>query len=129
VEGNPVSFADPFGLEPVGHHLVPQSLWRSEPLPAATRQVFDRATTGPIPGGHNFGDGHKPYNDAVGEKYEQYKAQNKIKCESMTPQQAQNFVNQVRASTDPRIRDFNQRIYARITQGAMSRIPGGRGRE
>ncbi len=56
-EANPLLFADPLGLEPVGHHFVPQSLWKNEPLQPETRRVFDRATTGPVPGGHNYGDG------------------------------------------------------------------------
>jgi RHS repeat-associated protein len=126
-EANPLSFIDLFGLE--GHHFVPQSIWRSEALPPETRLVFDRATTGPIPGGHNYGDGHAEYNKAVKELYEKWKTQNNIKCETMTPQQAQDFVRQVRKSTDPRIRDFNYRIYQRIISGAMRRIPTSRGNE
>ena len=124
VEGNPLSFIDPEGLE--GHHFVPQSAWRNEPLLPETRRAFDRATTGPIPGGHNYGDGHNKYNEAVKDMYEKWKTQNNIKCETMTPKQAEDFVRQVKQSTDPRIRDFNNRIYQRIINGAFRRIPGGR---
>ena len=127
VDGSPLLYTDPFGLEPVGHHFVPQSLWRNEPLLPDTRRAFDRATTGPIPGGHNYGDGHNKYNEAVRDMYEKWKTQNKIQCETMTPKQAEDFVRQVKQSTDPRIRDFNNRIYQRIINGAFRRIPGGRG--
>ncbi|MES2280545.1 MAG: RHS repeat-associated core domain-containing protein, partial [Pseudomonadota bacterium] len=127
VEGNPLGDIDPFGLEPVGHHFVPQSLWKNEPLQPDTRRVFDRATTGPIPGGHNYGDGHNKYNEATKEMYEKWKGQNKIQCETMTPKQAEDFVRQVKQSTDPRVREFNNRIYQRIINGAFRRIPGGRG--
>ena len=121
VGGNPISIIDPEGL--VGHHFVSQSIWRNEPLPPETRRVFDRATTGSIPGGHNYGDGHNKYNEAVREKYEKWKSDNGIKCEKMSPQQANDFVNQVKQSQDPRIKDFNRRIYMRIINGAMRQIP------
>ena len=55
-----------------------------------------------------------------------WKTQNKIQCETMTPKQADDFVRQVKQSSDPRIRDFNNRIYQRIINGAFRRIPGGR---
>lgn len=106
-----MSYTDPLGLEPVGHHYVPRSLWNKEPLPPDTRKVFDRNTTGPIPGGHNYGDGHNRYNEAVKEMYEKWKDKNNIRCETMTPQQAQDFVDKVKKSDDPRIKDFNHRIY------------------
>lgn len=124
-----MNLSDPLGLEAVGHHYVPQSLWRSEPLPIDTRRVFDRATTGPIPGGHNYGDGHNKYNEAVRDMYEKWKTQTKIQCETMTPKQADDFVRLVKQSTDPRIRDFNHRIYQRIINGAFRRIPGVRANE
>jgi RHS repeat-associated protein len=127
VDGNPLLFIDPEGLE--GHHFVPQSIWRNEPLLPETRSAFDRATTGSIPGGHNYGDGHNKYNDAVREQYDKWKTQNNIKCETMTPKQAGDFVNQVKQSTDPRIRDFNNRIYQRIINGALRRGPGVRSNE
>jgi len=126
-EANSLLFFDPDGLE--GHHYVPQSLWKNEPLLSETRRTFDRATTGPIPGGHNYGDGHSDYNKAVKELYEKWKTQNKINCETMTPKQAEDFVKTVKESNDPRIRNFNRRIYQRIINGALRRIPGARSNE
>jgi len=120
VDGNPISCVDPEGL--VGHHLVPQSIWRGEPLRPETARVFDRATTGPIPGGHNFGDGHPAYNKAVREMWDRMKAGG-TDCSKMTPSQADDFVRQVRQSQDPRIRDFNHRIYRRIINGAFRSVP------
>ena len=120
VANNPLSYIDPEGLE--GHHLVPQSVWRSETLLPETARVFDRATTGPIPGGHNFGDGHSAYNKAVREMWDRMKAGG-TECSKMTPSQAEEFVRQVRQSQDPRIRDFNHRIYRRIINGAFRSPP------
>jgi RHS repeat-associated protein len=120
VGGNPLSYVDPEGL--AGHHLVPQAIWRNEPLRPETARVFDRATTGPIPGGHNFGDGHSAYNKAVNEMWDKAKAGG-MNCQSMTPNQAEDFVRQVRQSQDPRIRDFNHRIYRRIINGAFRSVP------
>jgi len=120
VFGNPLSYVDPEGL--AGHHLVPQAIWRNEPLRPETARVFDRATTGPIPGGHNFGDGHSAYNKAVNEMWDKAKAGG-MNCQSMTPNQAEDFVRQVRQSQDPRIRDFNHRIYRRIINGAFRSVP------
>jgi RHS repeat-associated protein len=120
VDANPLTMFDPFGL--AGHHYIPQSVYGGEGLPAETKRVFDRATTGPIPGGHNYGDGHSAYNRAVKDMWEDFKKKNP--CGSMTPEQAQRFIDSVRQSSDPRIRDFLQRIYMRIVNGAMRRSPG-----
>ncbi|MEI2678865.1 MAG: RHS repeat-associated core domain-containing protein [Burkholderiaceae bacterium] len=120
VAGNPLSAIDPFGL--AGHHYVPRAVWTNEDLSAETRAVFNRATTGPIPGGHNYGDGHRAYNDAVKEMWEKYKKTNP--CEKMTPADAQRFVDMVRSSQDPRIKQFLHRIYMKIVNGALRRAPG-----
>lgn len=123
--GNPFLYIDPEGL--AGHHYVPRAVWGKEDLLPETRRVFERATTGPIPGGHNYGDGHAAYNRAVQEMWDQYKKG--INCEKMTPEQAQRFVDMVRQSTDPRIRSFLLRIYQRIVNGALRRGLGGRSEE
>ena len=129
VDAQPLNDIDPLGLVGVGHHFIPQSIWKNEPLPPEARQVFDRATTGPIPDGHNFGDGHSDYNKAVKELYEDWKTKQGIQCEKMTPQQADDFVRKVKQSRDPRIADFNKRLFWRIVNGTLKRFPGGRGGE
>jgi RHS repeat-associated protein len=118
--GNPLSYVDPEGL--AGHHLVSRAIWRNEPLRPETARVFDRATTGPIPGGHNFGDGHSAYNKAAQEMWDKAKAGG-MNCQSMTPNQAEDFVRQVRQSQDPRIRDFNHGIYRQIINGRSDPFP------
>jgi hypothetical protein len=55
--------------------------------------------------------------------YENWKKTNGIECEKMTPKQADDFVRQVKQSTDPKIRSFNYRIFQRIINGAMRQIP------
>jgi len=106
-----------------GHHYIPQSLWKKEPLQSDTRRVFDRATTGPIPGGHNYGGGHSQYNSAVRDLYDDWKNKNGIQCEKMTPQQANDFVNKIKQSSNPAIRNFNNKILMKIIMGVMRRIP------
>jgi len=92
---------------------VPGELYRNEPLQAETRKVFEQATTGPLDGDtHRFDKAHKEYNNAVKESFEKFKADNgHIRSEDVTPEQARKFVDETRASADPRIRSYNMRIF------------------
>jgi hypothetical protein len=55
--------------------------------------------------------------------YENWKKTNGIECKKMTPKQADDFVRQVKQSTDPKTRSLNHRIFQRIINGAMRQIP------
>lgn len=98
-----------------GHHFVPGELYRNEPLKPETRKVFEGAKTGPIPGQpHGYDEEHVAYNKAVREAFEKFKVDNGIaRSEDMTPDQARNFVDEIRASSDSRIRGFNMKIFWR----------------
>lgn len=111
-----------------GHHLVPGKLYRNEPLQPETRRVFEQATTGPLggPEPHRFSGEHAEYNDAVIEDFARFKTENGIsRSEDMTPEQAKKFVDEVRRSTDPRIRNFNMKIFRQQFRYFMRRGPRG----
>jgi hypothetical protein len=107
-----------------GHHYVPQSLYRRLPLRADTRKVFDEAATGPLNAEpHGWSKAHQRYNGAVGEHLDRFLETNKIRPEQMTPDQAQSFVDQVKRSRDPGIRNYNLRIFMRELQFQLRRGP------
>ncbi len=113
-ENNPFSGVDPTGLA-VGHHLVPREVgWGKGGFSKEAIAVFDGAVTGPIPGGHNFGNGHSDYNKAVKEHFEEFCKKNKISPKNMTAQQARQFVDVVLSSKDPRIRGYLKKVYAKL---------------
>jgi hypothetical protein len=110
-----------------GHHLVPGELYRNEPLQPETRKVFEQTTTGPIGGEpHGYSSDHVQYNDAVIDAFERFKTENGInRSEDVTPEQAKRFVDEVRSSTDPRIRNFNMKILRQQFRYFMRRGPRG----
>lgn len=85
--------------------------------------MFQDAKTGPVPGGHNFGEGHKEYNKAIQELYERWLQENKIDPATMTKGQAEQFVRAVKSCPDPRIRNFNWRIYEKFIREGFRRMP------
>jgi len=72
VRGNPLNLKDPFGLEAVGHHIVPQELWKDLP-DTPGKQLWDRLSTGKLPGGHHWDAPHAEYNEAVKEMFCKWK--------------------------------------------------------
>jgi len=107
--------------------LVPGALYRNEPLQPETRKIFEQTTTGPLDGEtHRYDQSHKDYNNAVKESFERFKAENGItRSEDVTPEQAKKFVDEDRTSSDPRIRNFNMRIYRQQFRYFMRRGPRG----
>lgn len=108
-----------------GHHFVPGNLYRNEPLKTETRNVFENAVTGPLRGQqHGNSAEHRVYNKAVQEAFDRFKSQNGIvRSEDITPAQANKFVDEIHNSRDPRIRNFNLKIYTREFQFYLRRIP------
>jgi hypothetical protein len=110
-----------------GHHFVHQSLYRNLPLRPETRRVFEDATTGPLHSQrHGWSRDHDRYNQGVAEHFDRFTASNSIRPEDMTPDQARSFVQEIRSSTDPRVRDFNMRILRQEFQYYLRRIPRSR---
>jgi hypothetical protein len=104
------------GAEPPsegGHHYVPKSLYKIEPLSPETRNVFDEASSGPLADAtvNSWTTEHRNYNDAVREAFRIFLAQNGITPDRMTPDQAREFLAEVFRSNDPRILEFNLKIF------------------
>ena len=110
-----------------GHHLLPREIYEKEPLKPETRRVFEDATIGPLRAQrHNYGEGHPEYNKAAYELFNRFKAENGIRSEDMEPQQARKLLDEIRGSSDPRIRNLNWRIIMRELRYYIRR---GRGTE
>ena len=108
-----------------GHHFIPGEIYRTEPFKAETRNVFEKAVTGPLHGQqHGNSKEHVAYTKAVQEAFEQFKARNGIlQSEDVTPDHAKKFINEIHNSSDPRIRNFNLKIYMREFRFYLRRIP------
>jgi hypothetical protein len=107
-----------------GHHYVPGAIYRKMPLPDAMRKVFDDAITGPLRNErHGWSNAHDQYNEAVSEQLERFVAKHNIRPEGMTPAEARAFVDEVKASRDPRIRGFNLRILRGEVMYWLRRMP------
>ena len=97
-----------------GHHFVPGAVFRRLPLKPETMAVFESARTGPLNAApHGWSPEHAAYNEAIAEAFRQFLDKNEIEPEDMTPAQAQEFIYEVIGSSDPRIRDFNLKLYRR----------------
>jgi hypothetical protein len=108
-----------------GHHWVPRQVFGDEPLTRETRKAFDEATTGPLRGQqHGNSREHIEYNKAAKDAFDSFKARNGIaRSEDMTPEQAKKLVGEIKASTDPRIRNLNMKIFRQEFQFYLRRIP------
>jgi hypothetical protein len=109
------------------HHYMPWANFKDLPLQDATRQVFVEATSGPLADtrANRWSPEHKAYNDAVDEAFRSYLEKNNITAEEMTPAQADEFVDEIFYSMEPRIRSFNRRIWSEAFR--YWRRSGGRG--
>jgi hypothetical protein len=94
-----------------GHHFQAQQNYRNLPLSPETRKIFDDATSGRIHiRGHFFDEQHRQYNRATDEVMKNYMNRHGITPEQMTPNQAREIVKEIRESSDPRIRRYNEMI-------------------
>jgi hypothetical protein len=114
----------PRGFMPGKHHFVPQAVYKKYPLRPETRKVFEDDTTAPLRAErHGWSKEHRIYNDAVDEDFKRNLRELGIPSEEMTPEQAQKFLDRVKRSADPRIRDYNLRIYRREILYWIRRMP------
>jgi hypothetical protein len=115
-----------------GHHYVTRELFEKlekEGLPTETLNVFEDATTGRLtdPRSNKNDAEHRLYNKAVDEQWQRFKERNNVKVDQMSADQARTFVEEIKNSNDPRIREFNRKIWLReILRGGRL---GGRGNE
>ena len=98
-----------------GHHYVASAEVRNRGISKEATEVFDRAKTGPLldTNSNKYDTEHRAYNKAVGEALDLYLAEQKISPESMTADQAHEFVRRVLDSADVRIKHFNLSIHIR----------------
>jgi hypothetical protein len=104
-----------------GHHYPPRQVWQNWPLRPETRRVFEKAVSGPLPSKiwsrreqrwlrHAYDEDHREYNIAVSDLMRNYMRLHGITPERMTPEQAEDIVQAIFASSDPRIRRYNYMI-------------------
>lgn len=97
-----------------GHHYEPNAVVKKFPFSEEAQKVFNADRTGPLKAQkHGWSSSHGEYNDAVEEHFKRFFRENRIKPEEMTSDQARKLSNQIKSSRDPRIRNFNMRIWRR----------------
>jgi RHS repeat-associated protein len=112
---DPVNWADPSGLAPVGHHYVTGPIRTAKGLSKEARLVFDKCTTGPFPD-HVFDAAHRAYSASVEGLWSRYLKQTGIQVDKMTGSEADRFVNLIRSSNNPAIRNFLQDAEERASK-------------
>jgi hypothetical protein len=129
-EPNP-SDAPPFPPQPnaEGHHWVPKIVFRKRNFSDETKAVFEKSTSGPLADRSvNYNDAeHRAYNDAVDKILDAYLDKNNITEQQMTPAQASEFVQEVIASSDLRIRGFVTKIRQEVFRYNLHYGPWRRG--
>ncbi len=95
-----------------GHHWVPRAVYAKYPLKPETRKIFEKATSGPLADDsvNRWTMEHRNYNEAVNEAFTAYMKENNINADQMTPEQAQEVLEGVKGSFDPRIRTLRMKI-------------------
>ena len=98
-----------------GHHYVPRQVYKDRRLSEETRKVFEGTTTGKLEDARTnmFDNSHRAYNKAVNEQFDRFLAKNNITEEQMTPHHAREFLGEIVTSRDPRVRNFNMRMWMR----------------
>jgi hypothetical protein len=103
---------------------VPRGVFSKMPLAPETLRVLEGARTGPLATGpHGWSAEHNIYNEAVGEYFEEFLRRRGIRPEPMTPDDARTLIKEIKDSSDPRIRNFNLKIYLREIMHWMRRAP------
>lgn len=111
-------------LRRLGHHYVPRQVYKNRRLREDTRKVFEETTSGRLDDTriNMFDSSHRAYNKAVNEQFDRFLTKKSISEEQMTPQHAHEFLGEILTSRDPRIRNFNMRIWMRqILRGGRFR--------
>ena len=128
-DGNPVNESDPDGFAPHirahggnGHHFVPHSIWKNEGLPDAVADYLDTFQTGKLPFAHNYDGPHRDYNEAVAKLWGTYLKTKKITPSKITLSEAENFVQVVRTSQNPAIRDYLGHMSYNLARAAAKGV-------
>lgn len=120
-----------------GHHYAARQAWQDLPLRPETRRVFETAVSGPLPDKvwsrreqrwlrHTYDQAHREYNVAVSKLIGNYMRAHRIRPRQMTPDQAEDIIAAIHASSDLRISRYNAMI--KLMRGYYLRF-GPRGNE
>jgi hypothetical protein len=92
---------------------VSRQVFGNRPLREDTRKVFEDAASGTLsdPTINLYSKPLREYNEAVDEAFEEFLTERGIESKDLTPAQARDFLHGFLRSNDPRIRDFNMRIF------------------
>jgi hypothetical protein len=129
-------FAEVTGIDTIpaargGQHYVPRALYESfqdAPLREDTRKFFDGVSSGPLadPSANWFTTQHRAYNEAVAGAFRAFLAKREITSDEMTPEMGREFLNEIFRSNDPRIHDFNSRVFEERSRYILrNRVLGG----
>lgn len=113
-----------------GHHFVPYVVSSEAGVSMDAAREFSKSGTGIIPDYGNSDNPHRghskahiEYDRAVRSELDSYLKSNGASASSMTTNQAREFVQQIRTSSVPAIRDFNMAIRAHILNNALKMAP------
>lgn len=109
-----------------GHHYVATAEVNKRNISDEAKKVFFENSTGPLLDvrSNKWDELHKTYNKAVGEALDDYLKDAATSPDKMTADQAREFVNQIKTSTDPRVRDYNFGIHIREIMQRLFRRGG-----
>ena len=129
---DPTDETDPFGLapSPEGHHIIPRALWKD--APKAIQDILDdikNRIADPNYNQHNGkaynGVNENTYRKAVTEKLDDFLKRLGKKCISdLTPEEAQQFANEVRATTSGPIAEYNAGVAAEMATATEAATGG-----
>jgi hypothetical protein len=108
-----------------GHHYVPRAVARDNKVSDEAREVFEKAKTGPLldTRSNKWDEEHRIYSKAVDDMLKGY-IDATGPPEKMSGDQAHEFLRQLHASSDPRIRNYNLGIHIREIAGRVLRWGG-----
>ena len=120
---SPLTINDPQGNQGgVGHHIVPRELFKGggQGFSKAAQEVFEKATTGPLPKGSHYNDtAHRKYTKAVKKLIEDKLKKWKKDKGALTKNEAKKLVRIVKGSKIPAIRGFLDK-FIKIYQGGKT---------
>jgi RHS repeat-associated protein len=133
---SPLNWLDPDGLDPLGHHLVPRSLWRN--LSERVRKIWNDpknrldAKGYKNHNGKSYGPDESPkvkckdYTKAVKQKLDDFlKRRGKSSPEDLSDQELQDFADEIRNTTDGDIGTYNAGVAEEISESEAAAASAG----
>ena len=119
----------PFQKYGRGHHWVTKKIFQKRNFSDEIKSFFDNTRSGPLadPSVNHNTEEHRAYNDAVDELLDEFLERNQITEEQMTLAQAEEFVQEVKNSAVPAIRNFVAKINREVLRYGWRYGPWRRG--